>query len=240
MNKLFLTFIGLLVFAPVFGQQKSDVIDIEVETNKMVSPDVMVISIDLYYTDKLEQNAINMLNVGTEEQLKLIVKVGFQKDKIKLSQFRVSELSDYESDKRKLLGFRASQNINISIPSSEKKLIGKLIDGLSLNRKDNIKYQIDAVISDSLLVSTKNELIRKGIKEAKTKAQIISDELKIKLGTIKVVEHGRDFNDDSYSTTVKFTAPEVFDEVQEENPISDFSTNDIKVVDKIHIVWNIQ
>jgi uncharacterized protein YggE len=246
MKKKVLTFLGLLLFAPIFGQLKSDVIksdviDIVVESNKMVSPDLVKISMDLYYNDKQEQVALNMLNSGLKEQLKAIVKVGIQEDKIKLSRFRIRELSESESGKRKVTGYQAFQNIIITISSTDKQQIDKLLSGITINKKDNIKFQVDAFLSDSLISTTKNELIKKGISDAKVKAQIISDELKIKLGTIKMVNYGSDDSYDSYSTSVKFTAPIVFDEVQEEESAYDnFDINEVKVEDQIHIVWNIQ
>jgi uncharacterized protein len=210
----------------------------------MIMPDIMEINIDLNYTDKNEQEALNRLSAGIDGQIQSIVKAGFVKDKIKLCEFSIDEISNWESNKYKITGYKATQSIKILLPIIEKELIDGLMANLTINKNENVSIRIDAVLSEELNNKIKNELIKKAIADATEKAQIIAESLMVKLGSVKSVEYGELWYLPRARKSIRFSPPEIRSD--DESVVRDSSAyqllgiSETELTEKIHVIWYIE
>ena len=243
MRKITLITVGILLSLQIYSQQKLETIDIIVEASQMILPDIMQVNIDLKYKDKNEQQALNRLTTGINGQIQAILNSGFKKDEIKLHEFSIDELSDWESNKSKVTGYVALQSITILLPIGEKEKIDGLLNNLSVNKNENISVKIDAKLSDELNNKIKNELIRKAISDASEKARIMAESLNVKLSHVKAVEYGDFFYTPRMRSSIRFVAPVITedrDKVKSSNAYQLLGISETEIREKIHVVWYIE
>jgi uncharacterized protein len=243
MKNLIIITLGFFFLIPIYAQQKGETIDIITEANQMIMPDILEINIDLKYSDKNEQEALNRLNVGIDNQIQSIENAGFSRDNIKLCEFNIEEISDWESGKYKISGYEAVQSIKVKIPISDKKLIDSLMQKLTINKNENIEVEINAVLSNELNQKIQNDLIRTAIADATEKAQIIAESLNIKLGNVKAIEYGDLLFRPLLKNTIRFTSPIIEEEqtkVHSTNAYHLLGISETEVAEKIHIIWYIE
>jgi len=243
MKKIALVAVGIIITIQVFAQQKTETIDIITEASQMILPDIMQVNIDLKYKDKNEQQALDRLAVGIDGQIKAILDAGFKKEEIKLHEFSIDEISDWESNKPKITGYEAVQTIIISIPISEKVRIDDLLNNLTINKNENISVKIDAKLSDELIKKIKNELIKKAICDAIEKANIMAEALTVKLARVKSVEYGDLFYGARLKSSIRFTAPKINDEnaqVKSSSAYHLLGISETEITEKIHVTWYIE
>ncbi len=243
MRKIALITVGIFLTLQIYSQQKIETIDIVADASQMILPDIMQVNIDLKYKDKNQQQALNRLTTGINGQIQAIQNAGFMKEEIKLHEFSIDELSDWESNKLKISGYEAVQRITISLPISAKEKIDGLLNNLSINKNENISVKIDAKLSDELNKKIKNELIQKAISDATEKAHIMAASLNIKLGNVKSVEYGDLFFVPRMKSSVRFTAPIINEEntkVKSSNAYQLLGISETEITEKIHVVWYIE
>jgi len=243
MRKIVLISLGIFLTLQIYSQQKTETIDIVADASQMILPDIMQINIDLKYKDKNEQQALNRLTTGINGQIQAIENAGFKKDEIKLHEFSIDELSDWESNKPKITGYEAVQTITILLPISAKEKIDVLLNNLTINKNENISVKIDAKLSDELNKKIQNELIRKTISDATEKAHIMAESLNVKLGNVKSVEYGDLYYAPRMKGTIRFTVPindENKNEVKASSSYQLLGISETEITEKIHVVWYIE
>ena len=243
MNKFLLTTIFIGFCSILNAQNRNETIDIIETSHKSVVPDILVLDYDITVVQKSEKEAISILAKQMDEQIANLISVGFDKDKLKLSDFNLSEKNDWEDGKSKNLGFEAKQSIKVKIPISEKEIIGKLIESLSLKKISNVYVSVSSELSEDLENKTRLELISLAINKAKTKAGSIANSLDSKLGKIKTVEYG-DLMQRQLERTVRFVPPRL--EINKNRTEMDSSpwgmlgASETDLYEKIHIIWTIE
>lgn len=243
MRKIALIVVGVIITIQIFAQQKTETIDIIIDASQMILPDIMQVDIDLKYNDKSEQRALDRLADGIDGQIQAILNAGFKREEIKLHEFSIDELSDWESNKSKITGYEAVQTIIISIPISDKARIDNLLNNLTINKNENISVKIDAKLSDELAKKIKNELIKKAIYDATEKANIMAETLGVKLARVRSVEYGDLFYGARLKSSIRFTAPRINDEnaqVKSSNSYNLLGISETEITEKIHVTWYIE
>jgi uncharacterized protein YggE len=235
--------LGILLSIQIFAQQRTETIDIIADASQMILPDIMQVNIDLKYTDKNEQQALNRLTTGINGQIQAIENAGFNKEKIKLHEFSIDELSEWVSNKSKITGYEAVQSVTITIPITEKETIDKLLNNLTINKNENISVRIDSKLSDKLTNEIKNALIKKAIFDAKEKALIMAESLNIKLGQVKSVEYGDLAFLPRLNSKIRFIAPIIKEQnsmVKQSNAYQLLGISETEIKEKIHVIWYIE
>lgn len=243
MRKITLIAVGIFLSLQIYSQQKLETIDIIADASQMILPDIMQVNIDLKYKDKNEQQALDRLTTGINGQIQAILNSGFKKDEIKLHEFSIEELSDWESNKSKVTGYEAVQSITILLPIADKEKIDGLLNNLSVNKNENISVKIDAKLSDELNNKIKKELIRKAISDASEKARIMGESLNIKLGRVKSVEYGDLFYSPRLRGSIRFVAPVISEDrtkVKSSSAYQLLGISETEINEKIHVIWYIE
>jgi uncharacterized protein len=242
MKKILISAVGILFCFQVSAQTKNETIDLIVDASRKILPDVLEIHIDLEYKDKKEQVVLDRLTAGLDGQIRSIESAGFTMNQIKLFDFTIDEIDDWESGRIKILGYKAVQSIRIFVPLSEKELLGKLLDTLSIHKNENITISIDAKLSDELTKNIQDELIKKAILDARGKAEIMADALGVKLGGVKSVEYGElSFRPDR-KRSIRFIPPSEEERTMAKSTCSymllGYSEEDM--AEKVHVTWYIE
>jgi len=243
MRKITLIAVGIFLSLQIYSQQKLETIDIIADASQMILPDVMQVNIDLKYKDKNEQQALDRLTTGINGQIQAILNSGFKKDEIKLHEFSIDELSDWESNKSKVTGYEAVQSITILLPIADKEKIDGLLNNLSVNKNENISVKIDAKLSDELNNEIKKKLIRKAISDASEKARIMAESLNIRLGRVKTVEYGELLYTPRLRGSIRFVAPVISEDrtkVKSSSAYQLLGISETEINEKIHVVWYIE
>jgi uncharacterized protein YggE len=240
MKAFALTLLGMVCAFSAVAQVKNQGIDLVCEVTQKVAPDLLNIQLNLNYSDKQEQNALNLLTSGIDEQTRSIEKAGIPREKIKLSQFNLSEQYNFDNGKRTQTGYVATQSISISIPASDKALIGRLLKALTVNKKESVTMNIEAVVSDELNAKVRNELIAKAVFDAKNKATIVAQSLGVQLGYVESVQYGGAFDRIENRETLRFASMKLSDAAGAPESYQLLGLSEVEVNDKIHIVWSIR
>jgi uncharacterized protein len=244
MKRISLTIFTILLMFQAWGQQKNETIDIITDASQMVLPDILQINIDLEYKDKKEQDALNRLSAGLDNQIQSIEKSGFKRENIKLYEFSINEETDWESNKSKKIGYKAIQSIKISIPITDKEMISKLIENITINKNENISVKISGELSDELNKKIQNELIKKVIIDATEKAHIMAESLNAKLGRVKSVEYGDLlFRPRMIRNAIRFVPPVISEnnaQLRSTNTYQLLGISETEIAQKIRVIWYIE
>lgn len=243
MRKIGIITVGILLSLQIYSQQKTETIDIITDASQMILPDIMQVNIDLKYNDKSEQQALNRLTAGINGQVQAIENAGFKKEDIKLHEFSIEELSDWESNKIKITGYEAVQTITISLPILAKEKVDALLNNLKINKNENISVKIDAKLSVELKKKIQNELIKKALMDATQKALLMAESLNVKLGSVKSVEYGDLLFAPRLKSSIKFTAPVITEDnnkVKQSNAYHLLGISETELTEKIHVTWYIE
>lgn len=243
MKKIIASLIVLLFTTANWAQSTDRTIDLIVEAKKNIMPDLLVVSVDLKYKAKKEQEALNLLNEKMDKQISSIEKVGFKKEQIKLSEFRIEEIENEDSRKVKTVGFEAIQTLSIKIPLSDKGLISKMIEEFGFDKKDNIEINVSSELSDELEQKVRNQVIAKALNDATEKAELMAKTMHINLGKVKSIEYGELYFRPILRNTIRFTPPRIVRDEEQTKVKASYDVlglSETEIRDKVHVVWFVE
>ncbi len=236
---------GFMIMSSIclYSQTSNDLIDVIESSKKSITPDVLVIDYEISVVDKNEKTAMTILKKQMDMQIDNLLSLGFSKEKLKLSDFSLEEKSEWDDGKNKNLGYEAKQSINIRLLISEKEIIDKLMESLSLLKIENVHINISTELSSDLENKTRLELIGDAIKSATQKATVIANGLNVKIGKVHTVEYG-DLIYRPIPRMVRFVPPRSEsvhkDMKMDSSPWGMLGSNELEISEKIHIIWKIE
>lgn len=178
---LVISIMGLIVFVQM--SPPSQTLSTNGVATIKVVPDLMVLNLNVVSrADNLGQaNQENSEKVsGLIDSLK---KIGIEENKITTTSLSVNEEYDWSSSSgRKFLGYIATQNIRVEIPTNKSELMSKAIDA-SVSSNAIVSY-INFELSKDLENSYKAQAIELATLDAKKKAQAMVQGLGQKLGKV--------------------------------------------------------
>ena len=205
-----------------------------------VHPDMTRITITLEGTGQ-EYDATLKKSSGDTEKLKdLLVLFGFEASDLKTLSFDVETV--YESYKvrdtykRKFCGYRFTHIIKVEFESDNKRL-GRILFALAMSSLKP-EFRLSYTVKDPEAV--KNELLGKAVKDAVSKAEVLSSAAGLKLGEIQNMDYSWGRVDFEIQPMDKCLA------LCQESPITggasydlDIEPDDIDVQDTVTVVWEI-
>jgi uncharacterized protein YggE len=236
--KAILSVFFLIAVAIRLHAQDSKTIDIIERCNISITPDLLNVDYTVFTVEKKESDAIAKLGSQIDTKLKELVGLGFVKDDLKIGEFSINEERDLSSEKRKSLGFKAEQVIEIRIPIARKSIIGNLIESISSSPDIKVYVTVTTGLSPELQKKTREAMLISALKNATDRANLIASSLGVELSDVKTVhynpdgKHGREvFSSQSVGylhSDAAFRETWTMHSVAEE-----------EISESIHVVWNI-
>ena len=205
-----------------------------------VRPDFVVISLDLESKDKNYELAMMDAAEKIEEIKKSLLPLGFEKEDIKTTDFRVD--TDYESKKdhygnyyREFCGYEVSHRLKISFDFDTKRLSKVLgvIAGLICQPELSVHFTVkdSGAVNDALLQSA--------TENARQKAQVLAMASGVKLGEIKMIDYN--WGEVSFYSRTRYDLNDccMAMSAQDSAPGLEIEPDDIDASDTATFVWEI-
>ena len=204
-----------------------------------LKPDTIVVSFksSAVYTDYAE--TIAMASKATKDLKAVIAKAGVDSELLKTTNLDVSPEYDtwYDDNNHrheKFIGYKYTHNSKIKI-DNDNKILGKLLYEVSTSPLD-VNFDISYTVKD--IEKAKNDLLREAVKDAKMKAEVLSDVAGVKLKEIKSIDYSWD-ELEIYSHPLRLEACEYRSAEPSDSLDIDINAEDIEISDTVSIVWEI-
>lgn len=204
-----------------------------------LKPDIIVISFksSAVYTDYAE--TIAMASKATKDLKAVIAKAGIDGNLLKITNLDVKPEYDSwydEKDHRheKFIGYKYTHNSNIKI-DNDNKVLGRLLYEVSASPLD-VRFDISYTVKD--MEKAKNDLLREAVKDAKEKAEVLSEAADVKLKGIEDISYSWS-ELEIYSRPISLKSNMLCAAPSDSFDI-DIDADDIDVDDTVTVVWEIE
>ncbi|AFD05316.1 SIMPL domain-containing protein [Solitalea canadensis] len=231
MKKIILSLIFFGLASIGFGQAvNSNTIIVDGNASLKVQPDIAVINFQIEALDTVQAKSLSKLNLETQKVLEILTSGGFSDKSIKISEYTIESTSDSEIENKKNYTSKNSLNIEFLL---NRNAINELIKQIERSKLSNTTFYVSFKISEQKSQEIKQELTRLAITDAKRKADLIAESLKLTIKGIKLIDSSTDsplygLNRSGYRN-VKFTPPVVIK--NEGIHDSAFKTTDIEEIE---------
>lgn len=176
----------LVAFLQMASAQNSPTITLSGSASSKIDPDQALIYFTVTGRDKNESAAMNNLSGNVNALTSLLNKEG--NNELHIGGFSVNPDITYENGSQKNNGFVATEQINMKMKMDKDK-IASIMQSLQTNNLQNTQMQLGATLSDALENSSRADLLRKAVDDAKAKANILADEAGLKIVSINKIEY---------------------------------------------------
>lgn len=204
-----------------------------------LKPDTIVVKFtsSAVYADYAE--TIAMASKATKDLKAVIAKAGVDSELLKTTNLDVSPEYDtwYDDNNHrheKFIGYKYTHNSKIKI-DNDNKILGKLLYEVSASPLD-VRFDISYTVKD--IEKSKNDLLREAIKDAKEKAQILSEEAGVKLKSVVDINYSWG-EIEIYSEPLSLIDSQICAAPLRSFDI-DIDADDIDVNDTVTVVWEIE
>jgi len=186
MHKMILMVACFMMVTDSMAQTNTSAEIITTGSSKLkVKPDVASFQFRVEKKDAVEKTALQKLNMEVDKLIKILNKIGFKNEVIKINDYQVSATEDYGSANR-IKNYTASNELSLHFAYN-----GKAIDAIYAEIEkaglSDVNIEFESSLSDSLTKASKAQLIQLSINDAKEKAMAIAASLGVKLGAVKHV-----------------------------------------------------
>lgn len=205
-----------------------------------LKPDTIVVKFtsSAVYDDYAE--AIAMASEATKDLKSVIAKAGIDSELLKTRNLEVSpKYKSYYDDKdhmhQKFIGYEYTHSSHIKI-DNDNKVLGRLLYVVSTSPLD-VNFDISYTVKD--IEKAKNDLLREAVKDAKMKAEVLSEAAGVKLRGIKSIDYSWD-ELEIYSHPLRLEACEYRSAEPSDSLDIDINAEDIEISDTVSVVWEIE
>jgi uncharacterized protein YggE len=173
-------------------------INISGDASKMYLPDIMVVDFTITAQNIDHKQAIVTMQQTNADLIKRLNHLGFIKEEIKNTSYSVTEDLRYCDGSYNKNGFVATQGIKLEFNVNIEKL-STLFMSFADEPNSKITFNYNTQFSDKLVEKIREELIDTAIKDAKKKADIISQSANLKVVGIKNITYNNIYQNYSSS-----------------------------------------
>lgn len=172
----------LLTFNSFSQNKTGNEITAEGIAKMKVKPDLASFRISVSKRNLVEKISIKELNEEIEKVQKLLLRIGFTEKNIKISEYKVS--SDEHNDNKKEY---TSENTLVVEFALDNKIIEEFYQEIQNENLKDSDIDFETQVSDQLEKTTRQNLVKIAIGEAKSNAENIANALEVKLLNVKQV-----------------------------------------------------
>lgn len=185
MKQILLTF-----FLITFGAAQHPGRTIEVKGTGTYSsiPDRGVLSVEITAVHRQFGEAVKDLNGKTERINAQLASLGFSPEEIKTGDYTVMKHTVWENNANVDKGYIARQRVTVEFPQSKEK-IGTIITSF-MKRGIDVQFSFHFILSDAKELEARDELLKRAVAEAQSRASVLTAAAGEKLGKIIRISHG--------------------------------------------------
>lgn len=205
-----------------------------------LKPDTIVVKFtsSAVYDDYAE--AIAMASEATKDLKAVIAKAGIDSELLKTRNLDVKPKYDtWYDDKdhmhKKFIGYEYTHRSQIKI-DNDNKVLGKLLYEVSTSPLD-VEFDISYTVKD--IEKAKNDLLREAVKDAKMKAEVLSEAAGVKLKKIREIDYSWG-ELEIYSRPLSIGACEYRSAEPSDSFDIDIDADDIEVSDTVTVDWEVE
>ncbi len=207
---------------------------IKVNGQKRISipPDIIRINMALITVRPTYEEAISAANIALNDLRECLNTVGFSKDEIKTTDFRVNTKYDNVKDengnyKRVFVGYEVENRLRIEFEQNPVKL-ARVLNAIATCKANPEFFITYGIKNDSEI---KNMLLIGAINDAKEKAEIMAAAAGVRLGKILNIEYGQ-------SSVEAFNGLPVL--AKASGPYLDLEPENLQGEANVTVVWRIE
>ena len=239
MKKHFIILTFLLLSISSFSQiSNGNEIVAEGISKMKVKPNLASFRISISIKNATEKISIKELNEEVEKLQRLLLKVGFTKENIKIAEFKVSS-SENNDDQKEYI----TENTLIVGFGLDNKIIEAFYQEIQNENLKNSEIEFKTQVSEELEKATRQKLVKLAIDDAKSNAENIANSLDVKLTNIKKVTkyNIRDFDNEPLMkiSEVRFAKPIMAIGKNQKSSFDKFEVIEIELQETITIVYEI-
>lgn len=231
-----LLILTLIITTSVNSQSSSNEIIVDGSAKMKVRPDVAVFELTMEKRDSIEKNATNNLNVGIEQLVASLNKIGFTNNSIRIADYEVSSETDDDDKKR----YTASNTLKVEF-RIDNKIIDAFYGQVQQAGIEDLDISFDTKLSDSLERASRSRLVQFAIQDAKASAGNISRAADIRIGRIKQVRKSDEVAVFFHLEEVKFAPPKIVADrdIAYKTSFDNFQVDDVELEERITIIYEI-
>jgi len=193
-----------------------------------VSPDWVSTYLSLTSKGMDYSKVIEKLNEKASALEKHLVMAGFSKEQLKTSSYTVNKNTIWRNGKSIDSGFVGQQVLVLEFDNDKQK-IARLVKSLG-NSKTDVSFNFGFSLSEKKEAAVENEVLRKAVKDATDKANVLSAAAGTHLGTIQKI---------AYGTALRPPMPVRYAMSAEKTSgtFAGFDAKDIEVSESVTITW---
>ncbi len=217
------------------GLSNKTTINISGDASKMYLPDIMVVDFTIAAQNMDHKQAIVVMQQTSADLIKRLTNLGFTKEEIKYTSYNVTEDMKYCDNVYSKNGFVATQGIKLEFNVNIDKL-STLFTSFADEPDSKITFNYGTQFSDKLVEKIREELIDAAIKDAKKKAQVISQSANLKIEGIKNITYNNIYQ--NYSSSLNRADMMAVKSSETAKPtLPDISMNETQFTQTIEIMF---
>ncbi|HII94754.1 MAG TPA: SIMPL domain-containing protein [Candidatus Methanofastidiosum sp.] len=194
-------------------------------------PDILYLNFNVQNKEYTYEEAMSKVNIRTNELKKNLSEVGIQKSDVKTSSYNIDTTYRRVNDKNIFDGYRCTHNLEVELPV-DSELIRKAIEKIVSSGID-VPFSMNFSVKDK--EAMRKKVIENGVKDALSKAEIISKAAGVRLGNIISISHGWNEVRFYHNNNIDIDRMALKCEA-----MPDITPRDIKASDYVNVEWEIE
>lgn len=219
--------------APVPAQRAT--LKVNGTANVQVAPDQAVINMTVRAIDMDINQAVKQLEEKSGRLTERLRAAGFRREEIKTSQLNVQDNGRWRNGEYVDSGYVAQQFIELKFKRDQQR-ITRLLDAFSREDGAEALFQFGFALSDDARQQADEELIRKAVEDARSKARVIAQASGVKLGKIRSIVYGQP---DYRPMPMQQEMMDMKMREGQEQSFADMEVREIEMQDSILVYWDI-
>lgn len=222
----------VLLSAMLYSQSTDRTIEVQGTGTYKTMPDLGVLTVTASVVSNAFADAVKGLNTKMEKLTAQLQMIGFKKDEIKTADFSVGKNIVWENSSNVEKGYIARQNISVEFPNSKEK-IGAIITSF-MNSDNDVRFSFNFILSENREAIVKDELLKRAVRDARVRAEIIAAAAKQTIGAVKHISYGLEQQRPTYQMAMYKGAP------SENDRSLGFDVKELSFTDEVTIVWELK
>lgn len=203
-----------------------------------IAPDLAVVNMTVKATDMNFNQAVKALNEKVDRLQRKLQSAGFKREEIKTSQLNVQENGHWRNGEYTDSGYVAMQHIELKFKRDQQR-IGRLMEAFASEQGAEALFHFGFALSDEVRQQASEELIRKAIMDARSKATVIAKTSGVKLGKIRSISYGQpDFQPVPVYNEMAMNMR--MDSAEAKQGVANMEVREIEMRDDIIVFWDIE
>lgn len=238
-SSVFFLLFSFFTFSQLFAQESEvpaskAVMKVNGTGQMRVSPDLALVNMTVRAKDMDFNKAVKKLNEKSTDLNKKLLNAGFSKEEIKTSQLNVQENGHWRDGNYIDSGYVASQYIELKFKRDQKRM-ARLMEAFSKEKGAEALFHFGFTLSDEAKQKANEELIKKAVQDARSKATVIAGASGVQLGNIRNIIYGQP----EYRPVPMYKTEEMAMSARgaSDQSMPDIEIQEIEMQDTITIFW---